>query len=96
MALDLASAVATHLSGGFSQPGGQARRLATGKGAHPGAPGLGGCDRGHTILKYAFIPRGSTRGRPLLFRMQWVQRLATAGYPLRFHCNGWNATNRHE
>ena len=35
-------------------------------------------------------------GYPLRFSMQWVQRLATAGYPLRLSCNGWNATNRHE
>jgi hypothetical protein len=28
--------------------------------------------------------------------MQWVQRLATAGYPLLFQCNGCNVTNRHE
>ena len=49
LALDLASAVATHVATRFPQPSGQARRSATGKGAHPGAPGLGGCDRGHTV-----------------------------------------------
>jgi hypothetical protein len=60
MALDLASAVATHLAARFSQPSGQARRSATGTGAHPGAPGLAGCDRGHTVssvLSFLAAPR---------------------------------------
>ena len=37
-------------------------------------------------FKYASLPRGSVR----------PSCHATAGYPLRCYCNGWNATNRHE
>ncbi|MEE9204789.1 MAG: hypothetical protein V3U08_07185, partial [Nitrospirales bacterium] len=33
---------------------------------------------------------------PIAPQLQWVQRYATSGYPLRCYCNGWNATNRHE
>jgi len=33
---------------------------------------------------------------PIAPRVQWVQRCATPGYPLRCYCNGWNATNRHK
>ncbi|MFQ5931481.1 MAG: hypothetical protein ACE5MM_03640, partial [Nitrospiraceae bacterium] len=45
--------------------------------------------------RYAPSSRG-TRRVPIAPRLQWVQRHATAGYPLRCYCNGWNATNRHE
>jgi len=40
----------------------------------------------HRRRRRSQSPRGSTR----------PSRHATAGYPLRCYCNGWNATNRHE
>ncbi len=53
-----------------------------------GSPGNGSPVRSLLSRRHA--------GDPLLLLVQWVDRCAIAGHPLRFCCNGSNATNHHE